>query len=593
MKKSTYGLNVGVSLALALSAVGCIDHDYDLSEDIDLTVNVGGESFSIPKSSTDLIKLSEIFSLDEGSSIRTVSQGEYGLAEGDYVLVQSGDPTTSDFHIGDVTIGDLSHNVATTTPLPFPYIGNSEITADVPPLVSSINLSDNNVTRDLVSVSNVGLDMTLKLNVAYTSQTDFSGTAYIEAGYTVTFDPSWYLEIKPESARYIRLTSHNVIEFTQRAAISANSPLDLYIGVKSIDLSSLPAGQGLYAPGHFLIDSKITSEGRLTIESRNNITVGTIEQLQLVTTTDLLSAKIISVTGVIDPQITIDDTQFTINDVPDFLSDDENSLDVDNPRFYVTVTNNSPVRLELNAQLASFSNNNTSSPFAIAKIGAANGTDPVIIDANATTQILISQKPISGTAAKNIVVNNLSSLISTIPDFMRFEKVECHAVQEEITIALAPTYDFRTDYEAVIPLSFGPAMNLHYTHEETDWDIEDDLNKIEFHKARVSLTAINTIPLAMTPQVIALDREGNEIDDVTATVTGMVAAGSISSPSSSELKILLESTTRNLGRLDGVRLLFDAKSDPSHTGDNLNESQALKFNDISVEILGGVTIDLN
>lgn len=33
------------SAALTLGLASCIDHDYDLSEDIDMTVNVGGQLF--------------------------------------------------------------------------------------------------------------------------------------------------------------------------------------------------------------------------------------------------------------------------------------------------------------------------------------------------------------------------------------------------------------------------------------------------------------------------------------------------------------------------------------------------------------------
>ncbi|MDE6134656.1 MAG: hypothetical protein K2F79_03680, partial [Muribaculaceae bacterium] len=349
---------------------------------------------------------------------------------------------------------------------------------------------------------------------------------------------------------------------------------------------------GLYKRGHFFLESSITSRGDITIENWNNAPIGTIEKLQLVTSTDLVSATITAITGVVDPKITINDTQFTINDIPDFLSDDENSLDVANPRFYVTVTNNSPVEIELNAQLASFSNDIPGSAFATANIGAAYGTAPVIIGANGTTEILISQEAVTGMSGTNIVVPGLSELIKTIPDFMRFQNVDCHAVQKEFTIALAPTYDFTTDYEAVIPLSFGADMRLHYTHEDTEWDTED-LDKFSFSKVRLSFNAVNTIPLTMTPDVIALDRQGNEISDIKASVSGQVAAGSINAPSTSSVEVILTSTASNLSQVDGIRFVFDAVSDPSHVGYNLNSAQSLRFTDIKAEIIGGLTIDLN
>lgn len=591
MKKTVYGLGSCLCVALALVTGACVD-DYDLSEDIDLTVKVGGDSFSIPASSTDVITLSKILDLDDNSSIREASQGEFGLNEGDYVLVQEGDRTDSKFQIGDVTINDLSHNTAHSDELLFVYSGNNKVTASVNPTVNNITLRDDNVTSDLVSASIVDMDVEMDFTIGYTSSTDFTGTAYIEQGYTAVFDPAWYLEIDPASASVIRLTDHNVIEFTKRVGITKAKPLSLRLFLTKADLTQVPDGQGLYERGHFYLSSDIVSEGEVTIENWENASYGTTEKLQLVTTTDLVSALITGITGVIDPEIKVDDTQFSINDIPDFLKDDDNSLNVDNPRFYVTVTNNSPVEMELNAQLASFSNDTPDAPFAEVGIGAAYGTRPVLVGANGSTEILISQKAIPGSGSTNIVVDNLSDLIRTIPDFMRFEKVQCHAVQEEVKLELEPEYRFYTDYEAIIPLSFGTDMRLHYTSDETEWDL-DDIDKYNFDKVKISFTAVNTIPLNMTPHVIALDSQNNEIENITATVTGEVFAGTVAAAASSQIEVLLQSDADNLGRLDGVRLVFDATSDADHIGDNLNSAQSLRFEDIKLEIIGGVTIDLN
>ena len=590
MKKNVYGLNVGVCLALAFTTVGCVDHDYDLSEDIDLTVNVGGESFTIPKSSTDLINLSQILSLDEGSSIKAVAQGEYGLNAGDYVLVQSGNPTNSDFHIGDVTISNLSrNNRVETDEIKFTYpsasLNINEITLPVPELVNTLTLSDDNVTSDLVSLSRIGLDASVKLQLSYSSQS-FTGTAYIKEGYTITFDSSWHVET---TSSFIDVIDNHIVRFNRSVGITSNAPIVVDLSVTEINLTNAPAGEGLYAPGHFNLNSTITSQGSITIGDLNNMPAGTNESLKIAITSDIMSARITSITGVVNPSITINNTRFDINDIPDFLQDNQNSLDVDNPRFYLTVSNNSPVKIELNAQLESFKDGQS---LATARIGAANGTAPVIIGANGSTTILISQKAISDAGANNIVVPNLSELIKTIPDYMVFEDIRCKVVQDEVTLALAPTYSFNTDYEAVIPLSFGADMRLHYTHEETDWDV-DDMQKYNFNEVQLTFSAISTIPLSMKPQVVALDANGNEINDVTATVDGNVAAGTISAPVTSPIKVTLKSNTNNLKRLDGVRLIFDAVSDSNHVGDNLNEAQSLKFTDITLNIIGGVTIDLN
>lgn len=84
---------MAVSL-IATGATSCVDHDYDLTEDIDLTLQLGGESLTVPTSSTDVITLSQILDLKEDSSIKTIeTSGEYGLEKGDYALIQEGTST--------------------------------------------------------------------------------------------------------------------------------------------------------------------------------------------------------------------------------------------------------------------------------------------------------------------------------------------------------------------------------------------------------------------------------------------------------------------------------------------------------------------
>jgi len=93
------------SAALTLGLASCIDHDYDLSEDIDMTVNVGGQLITIPSSNTELITLYDILELDSESSIKEVEhQGDYGLNVGDYVLLQAGSSTPAEYKINVLEI---------------------------------------------------------------------------------------------------------------------------------------------------------------------------------------------------------------------------------------------------------------------------------------------------------------------------------------------------------------------------------------------------------------------------------------------------------------------------------------------------------
>ena len=65
----------GLLIVSSLGFTACVDNDYDLSKDIDMTVTIGGENLSIPGSNTDLITMDKILDLDPGSDVKTDANG--------------------------------------------------------------------------------------------------------------------------------------------------------------------------------------------------------------------------------------------------------------------------------------------------------------------------------------------------------------------------------------------------------------------------------------------------------------------------------------------------------------------------------------
>lgn len=580
------------SLAGALAAISfgfssCVDHDYDLTEDIDLTIQVGSELLTIPASSTDVITLDQILDLDEGSSIIAVeNDGTYGLSAGDYVLLQEGNSAPSHYDVPVVTLNDLKGSTSVSELPTFTNTGTGTITQYAEPIFNGVHLAEDNVTKEIVSISKAELEVGLSFTISYESD-DFSGGAIIiNEGFEAAFPESWTIEL-PAGQNFVELVDKTTVRFKEDYSISNNHPLVLSVLLKEVDFSKVDEGQGLYAPGHFRLDDDIASHGNVSL-SPGDLAVGESANIRLITKTDIQNAEIRRVTGVVNPQITVNATSFTINDIPDFLSDDENHLDIENPQVYFTVENNSPLTLDVNGMLRSLKDGAT---IANVGLGAANGTAPITVRPLATTVIVISRRPVGGNHL-NVVVPTLGTILETIPDEIVFENVTCKAEQKDVTFSLGETYTYSADYEAVIPLAFGADMRLHYTDTVDDWDSED-LDKYNFNKVELTADAINTLPLDMTPEVYAIDRNGNDIPDVTATIEGVIDAGSIAAPATTPIKITLQSSAANLGKLNGIRLVFDAVSAPEHVGTALNKAQSLRFENIKVQIIGGIIVDLN
>lgn len=579
------------ALCIGLAATGvvsCVDHDYDLSEDIDVTIQLGGDNLTLPGSSTDQLFLSKILDLEQGSSIKAVeNDGEYGLAKGDYVLIQDGNSSPSRFEVPEVSLGHINGSTSTTALPEFYNPGGQSVISNPTDMIhNTIRLSDDNVTRDLVSLESADMDVKMKLNVRYTSS-DFTGTAYVEKGYTITFDKCWTVEVGDEAtAQYLESVNPYTLRFKQRYGISPDHGLSARVRLVKADLTGLPAGQGLYAPGKFLIENQVVSSGDVSIDVAD-LPAGSRANITVVSEISVSDARLLKVRGIVDPKINISETKFDINDIPDFLSDPENHLDLSNPQVTLSITNNSPLPITLNGRLTSYSKGNE---IAEVGIGESYGTAPIIAHANGTTDIVISRAPVAG-AADNIVVPELSTLLNTIPDLISFHDAVSKAVPQVSEYILGSTYTFDCDYTAVIPLAFGDAMQLHYTHIDDNWD--EDLEKYNFNTAVVTADVVNTIPLDMTPNAVALDAHGNDYTTIDVDVDGTVSAGTIAQPSVTQLTITLKSTGKNIDGLDGIKLLFHAMANDSFTGTNLNKEQSVKFENIKITLKGGVLVDLN
>lgn len=590
-------LTAATTVVCLAVATACVDHDYDLADDVDMTVQVGGD-MTLPASDTELLSLSQILDLEEGSSIKEIgaqtNDQTYGLANGDYVLLQDGNSEPALFSVDQVHINTMNNSAYTELP-PFVGTGQSEVTVQTNPTLNIVDLNSNDVPTELRRLDAATMDINIDFNISFSSD-NFSGTVTIKAGYVADFDSGWTLAIEDAaSADFLEMAGSHSVRFKKDYHVTPSNSMHAIIKLKAIDFSTYP-DQGLVAPGVFKFSSDVHSHGNIAIGS-SQLPAGSRADLVMHTAVSVGSnARIISATGLVDPEINISDTPFQINDIPEFLSDDANNLHVDNPRILFVVDNDSPLTLRVRGLLEAYKGGVSTLAHPV-EIGYDN---IITVPPTATTTYIICSHDEPGNpwfADKNIiVVPDLGDVLRTIPDEIRFQAVDCYAVQSPVTFALGHDYTFNAKYDAVIPLAFGSDMLLHYTHEDAGWD-DDDIKDYNFNEATITANLVNTLPLTMTPAVEGLDRNLNTLSNITATITGAdggevrVAPGTPGAPTVTPVNIVLRSTASNLGELDGIRIIFDAY-DPI-VGTNLNSAQSLRFENITIRLKGGITIDLN
>lgn len=569
----------GLLIVSSLGFTACVDNDYDLSKDIDMTVTIGGENLSIPGSNTDLITMDKILDLDPGSDVKTDANGDYSLT-----MDGNGEPST--VNVEKVTIE--SDNINTTpsaSSLSFEYAPDADSEADVDDM-SSFDVDKNDVTEDLTGLYHATTTCSSTLNMSY------SGSArrlHLARGFKVTFPE--YLTVNCVNDPRFTIDG-NVLTFNQDVTINSGTTLEVPLTIDAIDFTKLDEGEGLVERGHLVMTGDIPVNGRAYLKADDFLSEEDVT-LEMHTDMNLGDIEFTEVTATVDPQIDITIDPVTINNLPDCLKDDDVRIDMTDPKIYFNVTNGSPVPVNFTADMLPYKEGRLLNTVAIGD--KDGGTEPIIIPANVSdyTICLHRLEDGSGIEADDIItVPDLNNLVETIPDEIRTENIVVKAIQEKVTLEPGKDYGLNTDYNVSAPLQFNSGTEIIYTDSLDDWN--GDLEDFDARHAEISLDAKNTIPLAMEMTADAIDVNGNVMSEITATVTGGVNAGTAENPSTSKLTIRLESKADGaMKRLDGIIYKIRATVPEDMQGKVLNENQSLQLDNVVISVKGGITIDMN
>lgn len=599
-KNKTNKIFLGFLVLLFIFTTSCVDNGYDLNKDIDLTITIGGDHLGLPTSNTEEITLKKIFDLDDDSDIKA------DKTTGDYSLTKDGDGSNTDVTVDNVTISGNEIDIQeASTSLEFSKPPHG-VTAAVVAAVddnSFLDIEKNDVTTDVVSISNaiVASNVTIRLN--------FSGgntvnKLSLESGFQITFPDYLKVEYAGNAATAgYELVNNHILKFTRNQEVTKNGKLAIPLRISNINFTKLQEGneslsqdkkQGLYQSGKFRINDKIKINGNTFINSGD---FGSDQQvrLNLITNVDIPSIQITEITGIVDPKINnINIDNVTINNLPDFLQNDEVVMDVDNPKILLTISNSSPIDVTISGELQPLKKGLT---LPAVKFGEMyNSGQKVIVPANVTNYVIcLSRRNIADpTADATVQIADLNNLIKTIPDEIAFNNIKAKSIQEEREVRLGRTFNVTTKYEFKAPLAFGDDLNIIYKDTMDGWN--EDVQDYEFKKAIVKIDAKNIIPLEMELTATAMDANDKPITGITAVVTDnkKVAAGDgKTAKETKDLEIVLTTVNpADMKKLDGLELNIVATSG-EHAGVNLNEGQSLKLDNIRIKVPGGVKVDLN
>lgn len=577
--KKTYPL-WGFLLSFPLWTVSCVDNKYDLDKDIDMTINVGGEHLTIPAGSSDTAYLSKIIEVEEGDILQPdAATRVYHLTKKDDIDVK---PTT----VKEVTISsantDLTKELVGTG-----SSASASITTDLEE-ENNLTAKASDIDEALIELGALGTETPASLTLVF----EFLNTGNLTFG-SVT-------------AKNLEIQLPNFLMFKEGEVEEGNKLIlndeELKNAEKVLHVIGYEfgekAGEGEKPDENrtITIDGKVTMKGQVVTSG-----IGGSGSLTMTMHVTLGEMTANSVTGVIQPNIDAETTKIELNDLPDFLKDEETRLDITNPVILLIANNPLETPVEVDAVLTPMKNN-TQIEGKKVEIGSGNEKTPVVL-ASGENVIALSRTgecTIEGVTS-NVKVEDINNLLETIPDDIVVDLQPVVRNEDYYTAKLGWSYEMPSSYEVDVPLSFEQNLNIVYNDSVQDLNKDlNDLDKVILKKANVLLTVDNAIPLKLQlkpENVLIKDVYGNELTAVKKTIEEdkqyVTESTDGEKPVTSELVLNLTSEdTAFLSKID--RICFKLTAVPgSATGVPLKDTQWLKVTSIKLSVPGGVNVDLN
>lgn len=575
-----------IAAALLLTSFGittsCIDNSYDLNRDIDMTISAGGEHLAIPVGYTEKITLDKIIELDEGDDLQIVD-GEYHLLKKDNI-----DETNTSVKL--VTVNESSNPIEPIRIISGNHDNNvHDIFISNAESEGFINAEAHGVDKAVIEIGSLAADMPTTLTLKLKLGGEIS-TSLVKVGtMTITF-PN-FIQFEKENGLNGQTLTMTDVQIEPYSGFTKELKINKYVFGKEYG-----EGNRVDEENGDRILKIENQEIKIDMQGINVADPSGNGSLNITPTITLAEMAVSEVYGTIQPDIDVKPTEVELNNLPDFLQDDEIRLDITNPVFSFNANNPLNTDVEMDGVLTGYKDGQVTKTV---KIGSGNGGASITLkpsgDKQQTISIVRDEQTVVEANATKVVVPNLNDIIETIPDHINVELKPVVKTEQYYTVNLGQDYTLNSAYDIDIPLSFG--SNLKIVYEETLDNFDLDLEDVDIKKAVLSINAVNTIPLAMeikNDNVSALDANGNVIKDIDVTVEGTITESKDGKTEvSSALNVNLNETAEGaISKLDGLKLKITAV--PGQATDvQLLNTQWMQLKDMKLKIPNGIKVDLN
>lgn len=628
-----FTLCVASSFLLLPSCVE-VNDDYDLNKDIDMTLGVGGD-LTLPTSSTVKMKMKDILDLEEDGIIQAVGEDKI------YYLIEGADePSTFEFDLPNIKVEKpkpvsfkLKFSVPDLKTLLNSFNLNLPQGVTVDMLVENTDMIGDLLPEELLNENHVSPELELEygfdaLKFDFTMPNEV--LALDSIGFYPHLMPSFMLGTENMSAgklvlhdvyaEFPGILNHNDIthggtwrgELNEDGRHVYNLPKDIllvdgvnadfdmtFVGINLFDDGSddcpwpWDRRKPEYNSGVFKIEENVAMHGFVTIE-------GTIidfielagDECYLRADIQLSAPEIGEVRVIVDPEINPKSTSIELNDLPDFLTDNEVTVVLQQPAIRLDITASEkttgeplPVFVNCWGEL----NTDKGKTVNLSSVDAANiqigGT------VNSNWCIWDGVLPVWGDEYSYYQADGLTHIIEQIPNRIDID-FNASVVEDWISVKLGTSYRAVIDYNVECPLALASGSKIVYTetvddlHKDIeDFDVKgltvtaqlhvespDGEENIPFDKLDLTVTPMDLNGNPMTNDIIITKLEGLDTD--------------------AKIEINLTSKEGALKKLNALTFEVAARVTENNAAP-LSELTTIQLTNVCVGIVGGVIADLN
>lgn len=604
---------VAACSAIALvSLTSCVNEEYDLSNGIDLDMQFL-QNAAIPIGSVAPISIKELLG-GSGSASSLMTEDK----KGNLTLSFFQDVLTQTFNMPEVHLDGEGGLMAQSADVKFNINANF---TDVPGreladlLISQYNTdiiyyTEDGITHDpeqslLVKQINVELDKELPEQVLSVRSIDMDASLnfiftvsdgaimHLDEGFVIEFPHYMVLEPVDVTADYEVVDGYKIV-FGEDTRISYESPLILSFNFTKLQNIESFVNERTDADGlttrYLTNKDEIDVTGKLYLKASDygNAHIPALPQLKMdVQLSDLTMSH---AELIIDMDLTIEDKNVEIGELPELFTAEGTVIDLYNPILRFKLNNDSPLEMNLNAEITATSKSHTTDIHVGDNCKNGNHvTESIIIPGETEIEYYFSRQGKHDTSSgEDVELEQIAEIISEIPEQITIHDIQVESQRKFINIAADQEYKVNMEYEFFSPMAFGKDLNIAF-----DYDIDLGLEgeSIGVDSLVVSMDMVNTIPLNFNIQGVALASNGNVIKDAAVSLDFNLLAGTVENPVTSPVEIVITSGNTDIS-VEKLRLKLEATSSSEMQGKVLNTAQGLGINGLCVRLPQGVKLDL-